>query len=98
MPTTSKGRRRTYCSNACRQRAYEKRKESKRHPLHLLARDIDTVAVRDVIRQEVRKVLQEAGLLPPLQTPPDGKQTAKRKRKAQFQIIPGGLPPTTDDD
>ena len=30
-----------------------------------LARDIDTVRVRDVIRQEIKRILLEAGLLHP---------------------------------
>jgi hypothetical protein len=40
----------TFCSRSCRQRAYERRKWLRPHPVELLARDLDTAAVRDLIR------------------------------------------------
>jgi hypothetical protein len=45
--------------------AYEQRKWSKPHPVELLARDIATVQVRDFIRQVVRELLLEAGIILP---------------------------------
>ena len=45
-----RGRPPTFCSRSCRQRAYEQRKWSRPHPVELLARDIASVRVRDVIR------------------------------------------------
>src|SRR6516164_11078769 len=68
-----RGRPPTFCGRSCRQRAYEQRKWSRPHPVELLARDIASVRVRDVIRQEVRQVLLEAGIiLPP--PPPEPKR------------------------
>src|SRR5215813_6008171 len=58
----------TFCSRSCRQRAYEQRKWSRPHPVELLARDIASVRVRDVIRQ----ALLGAGINPP--PPPEPKR------------------------
>ena len=67
----SRGRPSTFRSRPCRQRAYEQRKHSRPHLIELLARDIDTARVRDAIREEVRKVLLEAGFdLPPPEPKP----------------------------
>jgi hypothetical protein len=48
---------------------YEQRKWSRPHPIELLARDIDTARVRDVIRQEVREALLAAGIILPPPAP-----------------------------
>jgi len=56
----SKGPLPLYCSQVCKQRAYERRKHS--GLMVALAQDLATVKVRDVIRAEVRSVFQEAGL------------------------------------
>jgi hypothetical protein len=69
-----KGRIPTYCSQACRQEAYLKRRH--RGPMELLAQDIGTVHVRAVIRQEVMYCLAELGLVSP-RTPPPPKPKAK---------------------
>jgi hypothetical protein len=61
-----RGRPPTFCSQSCRQRAYEQRRWSRPHPVELLARDLDTASVRNFIRQEVREALLAAGIvLPP---------------------------------
>jgi hypothetical protein len=71
----SRGRPPTFCSRSCCQRAYERRKWSRPQPVELLARDIDTARVRDVIRREVREILVEAGIILPPPAP-------KPKRRA----------------
>jgi hypothetical protein len=58
----ARGRPPTFCSESCRQRAYEQRRCSRPHPVELLARDIDTARVRNVIRQEVREALLAANI------------------------------------
>jgi hypothetical protein len=68
-----RGRPSKFCSRSCRQRAYEERKWSRPHPVELLARDIATARVKDVIRQIVREVLVEAGIISPLPPPPPPK-------------------------
>src|SRR5262245_7929479 len=60
-----RGRPPIFCSPACRQRAYERRHAGVGGPMAALARDIDTVRVRDVIRQEIKRILLEAALLHP---------------------------------
>jgi hypothetical protein len=65
----SRGRPPTFCSQSCRQRAYEQRRWSRPHPVELLARDLDTARVRNVIRQEVREALLAAGIIPPSPAP-----------------------------
>src|SRR5262249_9229038 len=62
-----RGRPPTFCSRSCRQRASEPR------PVELLARDIASVRVRDVIRQEIRQALLGAGIDPP-PPPPEPKR------------------------
>jgi hypothetical protein len=69
-----KGRIPTYCSQACKQEAYLKRRH--RGPMELLAQDIATVRVRAVIRQEVMYCLTQLGLVSP-GTPPPSKPKAK---------------------
>jgi hypothetical protein len=76
----SRGRPPTFCGRSCRQRAYERRKWSRPHPVELLARDIATVQVRDFIRQQVREILLQAGIdLPP---PPP-----KPRRRANLRLV-----------
>ena len=65
----SRGRPLIFCSRSCCQRAYEQRKWSRPHPIELLARDIGTARVRDVIRQEVREALLAAGIILPPPAP-----------------------------
>ena len=71
----------------CRQCAYERRKWSKPHPIELLARDLATVQVRDLIRQIVRDELVLAGIiLPP--SPPKPKRRGPPLRVVTFTAGP----------
>src|SRR5262249_7649552 len=70
-----RGRPPAFCSRSCRQRAYEQRKWSKPHPVELLARDIATASVRDLVRQVVREVLLEAGIVSLPSPPPKPKSS-----------------------
>ena len=82
-----RGRPPTFCSRSCRQRAYERRKWSKPHPIELLARDLATVQVRDLIRQIVRDELVLAGIiLPP--SPPKPKRRGPPLRVVTFTAGP----------
>ena len=77
-----RGRPAIYCSPTCCQRAYERRKWQRPHPVDLLARDINTVQVKDLVRRIVREVLTEAGIdLPP--PPPK-----KPKRRDHLRVVP----------
>jgi hypothetical protein len=60
---------------------FERRKWSRPHPVELLARDINTIQVRDLVRQIVREELISAGILltPPLPPP-------KPKRRGRSAI------------
>jgi hypothetical protein len=73
-----RGRPRTFCGRSCRQRAYEQRKWSRPHLVELLARDIASARVRDFIREQVRELLLEAGIILPPPSPP----TPKRRHPA----------------
>jgi hypothetical protein len=50
-----------FCGHACRQRAYEQDKWGKPH-LARLRRDLDSAALRSVIRQELWAALKQLGL------------------------------------
>ncbi len=69
-----RGRVPRFCSRSCRQRAYEKRKWRRPTELELLARDIDSVRVRNAIRTEVWSVLKQAGLVDDPTPPPAPKR------------------------
>jgi hypothetical protein len=69
-----RGRPPTFCGRSCRQRAYEQRKWSRLHPVELLARDIASARVRDFIREQVRELLLEAGIILPPPSPPTPKR------------------------
>jgi hypothetical protein len=59
-----------YCSQTCRQLAYERRRYS--GPMVALAQDLAHVRVRDVIRKELWLLLQQLNLVPrePKSPPP----------------------------
>jgi hypothetical protein len=78
LKVNSRGRPPTFCSHSCRQRDYEQRRWSRPHPVELLARDINTARVRDVIRQEVREVLLAAGIPLPPPAPKSKRRGSKR--------------------
>jgi len=70
-----RGRPPAFCSRSCRQRAYEQRKWSKPHPVELLARDIATASVHDLVQQVVWEVLLEAGIVSLPSPPPKPKSS-----------------------
>ena len=82
IKVSAKGRVPTFCGQGCKQRAYLKRRRV--GPMELLARDIATVQVRAVIRDEIWKLLRQAGLvggdLPPAPTKP-------RRSGPQLRVI-----------
>ena len=72
-----------YCSSACRQRAYERRKHS--GLMVALAQDLATAKVRDAIRAEVVAVLSQAGIIkavPPLLRP-----SPPKKRPSHLRLV-----------
>src|SRR5262245_30628188 len=77
-----KGRVPIFCSRNCRQRAYEHNRALRPTllPMSILARDLDTVWVRDAIRAEIRAILRGMGLDPP--TPPH-----KPERKTHLHVV-----------
>ena len=59
-----RGRPQRFCSPSCRQATYfERRIAVERDPSALLARDLNTMAVRTAIRQELWAVLRQIGLV-----------------------------------
>jgi hypothetical protein len=65
------------------QRAYEKRKWSRPAPIEALSNDLATTKVRDLIREEVRSILQEFGLIP--NPPPPS--TPKAPRQSPLRLV-----------
>jgi len=59
----------------------QQRKWSRPHPVELLARDIASVRVRDVIRQEIRQALLGAGINPPPPPP------APKRRRPPLRLV-----------
>ena len=72
-----KGRIPTYCSQACKQEAYLKRRHC--GPMELLAQDIATVRVRAVIREELMYCLARLGFVSPGTPPPSPPSKPKAK-------------------
>jgi hypothetical protein len=54
----------------CRRAAYLARKPNRPHPVTLLATDLSHVHVREFLRREIWKLLQQAGLVSALEPPP----------------------------
>jgi len=52
-----------YCSQRCRQRAYERRRYM--GPMVALQQDIAHIRVREVIREELWLMLRQLGIVPP---------------------------------
>jgi hypothetical protein len=75
----SRGRLPTFCSSACRQRAYDKRKWGRPRPVELLAADLAHAKVRDWLRREIWGLLVQAGLVPRNSPPPALPRTKKPK-------------------
>jgi hypothetical protein len=60
-----RGRLPNYCSDSCRQRAYQKRKWRGEGPVALLAKDLAHLRVREWLRKEIWALLVQAGLAAP---------------------------------
>lgn len=60
----SRGRRPLYCSQSCRQRAYEARRAQQNVPGLLLGRDMGDIRTKAGVKRAVVEVLRELGLLP----------------------------------
>jgi hypothetical protein len=55
----SRGRFPYFCSQTCRQRAYEVRRAGGGSAIAALRRDIDTIRVQEVIRKEIRNLMPD---------------------------------------
>jgi len=70
----ARGRPPRYCCPSHRQRAYERRRlrraEERGTPLRLMVADFVDVQARERLREEIRAVLREMGLLPTEPQPP----------------------------
>ena len=78
----TKGRVPAYCGQSCKQRAYLKRRRV--GPMELLAQDLATARVRAVIRDEIWKILMQAGLVDGDPPPP---AESSRRMRPQFRIV-----------
>jgi hypothetical protein len=74
-----------YCGHTCRQLAYQKRRHS--GPMVMLAQDIATAKVRDVIRAEIWEILRQVGLVEAGASPPREK---KRSQPTPLRLIEKG--------
>src|SRR5262245_12592041 len=72
-----------YCDHTCRQLAYQKRRHSE--PMVMLAQDIATTKVRDVIRAEIWEILRQVGLVAAGLPPPP-----EKKRPTHLRLIKKG--------
>ena len=92
IKVSAKGRVPTFCGQGCKQRAYLKRRRV--GPMELLAQDLATARVRAVIRDEIWKILTQAGLvggdLPPPPTKP-------RRAGPQLRVIDTAADDTKTD-
>jgi len=59
MTVKPRGRLPTFCSQSCRQRAYEQKKWSRPHPVELLAKDLARADVREAIRSEALNLFNQ---------------------------------------
>jgi hypothetical protein len=80
LKVKAKGPLPLYC-RGCRQRVYEKRRYL--GPMELLAQDIATARVRDLIRAEVRSLLSQIGV----EIPPRPQSSAAEKRRSHLQLV-----------
>src|ERR1700752_4239898 len=75
-----------YCCDSCRQLAYQKRRYT--GPMELLAQDIATMPVREVIRREVWDILVQLGIAPK-NVPPPPKPKGPKGKQPELHVIPG---------
>jgi predicted nucleic acid-binding Zn ribbon protein len=80
-----RGRVPKFCSPTCRQLAYQQRKWQRPTAVQMLAEDIDTVRIRNIIRAEVWTALQMAGVVPKNEPPPLAPR--KSQRRADLRIV-----------
>jgi hypothetical protein len=78
-----RGRVAEFCSQTCRQRAYEQRKWARPAPVELLARDLATAKFREAVRAELWSLLRERGLVPAAEPPP----LPKKPRKPNLRLV-----------
>src|SRR5690349_13404778 len=69
-----RGRVAEFCSQTCRQRAYEQWKWARPTAVELIARDLATAKVREAIRAELWTLLRERGLVAAAEPPPAPKK------------------------
>jgi hypothetical protein len=81
----AKGPLPSWCSHACRQRAYERQKWQQPH-LARLRQDLDSAAIRDAIRREAWTLLKQLGLPVGSELPP----APQRKRRSLRLVKSGG--------
>lgn len=88
----ARGRRLSYCSASCRQRAYEERRRQKleNSPVRLLARDINTARVRGLIQTMLVAELKRIGLI---DASPPSAPKPKPLSKAKLVLVPKSEPP-----
>jgi hypothetical protein len=83
IKVNARGRTPSYCSPTCKQRAYLARKY--RGPMELLAQDLTTLKVRNILRREIWAVLREAGLVAQPEPPPPARP--KRDRSHRLRLV-----------
>ena len=78
-----RGRTPDFCSQTCRQRAYEQRKWARPAAVESLARDLATAKVREAIRAEVWSLLREIGLVAAAEPTP----APRKPRKPTLRLV-----------
>ena len=78
-----RGRVPEFCSQTCRQRAYEQRKWARPAAVEMVARDLATAKVREVVRSEAWHLLRQMGLVVAAEPPP----TPKKPRKPTLRLV-----------
>jgi DNA-directed RNA polymerase subunit RPC12/RpoP len=81
----SKGPLPSYCSHACRQRAYERNKWERPHLAHL-RQDLNSATIRAAVRQEAWALLKQAGLPMGSEPPP-----APARKRPSPQLVKSAL-------
>jgi hypothetical protein len=86
-----RGRVPTYCGQTCKQQAYERRR--RRGPMLALVEDIATAKIQQIIRDEVRNCLVQAGLIDAVGAVP----RASKAQKPKLSLITNDRPIATND-
>jgi hypothetical protein len=77
------GRIPEFCSQTCRQRAYEKRKWARPAAIEIVARDLATTKLRAAIRAETLSVMRQMGFVSAPEPPPP----PKKKPKPMLRLV-----------